>query len=45
MTDAPTSPSMTTPVSDPALSAACDRLSVVGIEAVGHHGVFDFERP
>jgi 7,8-dihydroneopterin aldolase/epimerase/oxygenase len=23
---------------------AADRLAVVGIEAVGHHGVFDFER-
>lgn len=24
--------------------APTDRLAVVGIEAVGHHGVFDFER-
>ena len=44
MTDAPTSPTVTSPASDRASSAASDRLSVVGIEAVGHHGVFDFER-
>jgi len=25
-------------------SGPSDRLSVLGIEAVGHHGVFDFER-
>ena len=25
-------------------TARADRLSVFGIEAVGHHGVFDFER-
>jgi dihydroneopterin aldolase len=25
-------------------SATVDRLSVSGIEAIGHHGVFDFER-
>ncbi len=25
-------------------SGLTDRLSVLGIEAVGHHGVFDFER-
>jgi 7,8-dihydroneopterin aldolase/epimerase/oxygenase len=25
-------------------SAGIDRLAVLGIEAVGHHGVFDFER-
>ena len=44
MTDAPTSPTVTSPASNRASSAASDRLSVVGIEAVGHHGVFDFER-
>lgn len=27
-----------------AASRGLDRLSVVGLEAVGHHGVFDFER-
>ncbi|MGA9748290.1 MAG: dihydroneopterin aldolase [Nocardioides sp.] len=32
MTDARTTPEI------------ADRLAVVGIEAVGHHGVFDFER-
>ena len=44
MTDAPTSSSLSSPGSDRALDADADRLSVVGIEAVGHHGVFDFER-
>jgi dihydroneopterin aldolase len=28
----------------PVTSQAADRLSVLGIEALGHHGVFDFER-
>lgn len=29
---------------DPAPAAGTDRLAVRGIEAYGHHGVFDFER-
>ena len=31
-------------VTPPAAAVEVDRLSVRGIEAVGHHGVFDFER-
>jgi dihydroneopterin aldolase len=31
-------------MSDSAPAAATDRLAVTGIEVVGHHGVFDFER-
>jgi dihydroneopterin aldolase len=31
-------------MTDATASPAADRLAVVGIEAVGHHGVFDFER-
>jgi dihydroneopterin aldolase len=30
--------------SDPSTDHSTDRLAVLGIEALGHHGVFDFER-
>ncbi|HET9758510.1 MAG TPA: dihydroneopterin aldolase [Nocardioidaceae bacterium] len=35
---------MTTTSETPDGGARLDRLAVSGIEAVGHHGVFDFER-
>ena len=44
MTDASSSLPVDAPVRNRSQTAASDRLSVIGIEAVGHHGVFDFER-
>lgn len=44
MTDAPASSQPSIPAGIRDQVAAADRLAVVGIEAVGHHGVFDFER-
>ena len=41
----PTSPATaTSTTSVPATARPLDRLTLVGLEAVGHHGVFDFER-
>jgi dihydroneopterin aldolase len=44
MTDASASFSVETPAPDRDHVALSDRLTVLGIEAFGHHGVFDFER-
>jgi 7,8-dihydroneopterin aldolase/epimerase/oxygenase len=44
MTDASASLSVETPARNRDHVAPADRLAVVGIEAFGHHGVFDFER-
>jgi dihydroneopterin aldolase len=47
MTDSPvagTAPGTHPPVSGRDAVAPLDRLAVMGIEAVGHHGVFAFER-
>lgn len=41
---APAAPAQTRPAGGPDPLPALDRLEVVGIEAVGHHGVFEFER-
>jgi dihydroneopterin aldolase len=35
---------MTTNEPSPGAGAGLDRLAVLGIQTVGHHGVFDFER-
>ena len=35
---------MTPPPSPPGATAMSDRIALVGLEAHGHHGVFDFER-
>ena len=47
MTDSPvagTASGGSLPVAGRGPDAPLDRLAVVGIEAVGHHGVFEFER-
>ena len=47
MTDSPvagTAPGDSLPLTGRGPDAPLDRLAVVGIEAVGHHGVFEFER-
>ena len=47
MTDSPvagTASGGSLPVAGRGPDASLDRLAVVGIEAVGHHGVFEFER-
>lgn len=44
MTDAPASFPVVPPARNRDQVTPSDRLSVLGIEAVGHHGVFDFER-
>ena len=35
---------MTPPSPPPGATGASDRIALVGLEAHGHHGVFDFER-
>jgi 7,8-dihydroneopterin aldolase/epimerase/oxygenase len=44
MTDARATPQLGAPAGSRDQLVPSDRLAVVGVEAVGHHGVFDFER-